>query len=51
VFSNNTVTVTLPAGVNNQSQKVWIRIVALTPTSGANNRPSTAIDDVKFTWN
>lgn len=51
VFSNNTITVNLPAGVNNQSQKVWIRIVALTPTSGSNNRPSTAIDDVKFTWN
>ena len=51
VFSNNTINVTLPAAVNNQSQKVWIRIVTLTPTTGANNRPSTAIDDVKFTWN
>lgn len=51
VFSNNPISVTFPAALNNQSQKVWIRIVALTPTSGSNNRPSTAIDDVKFTWN
>ena len=51
VFSNNAISVTFPAAVNNQSQKVWIRIVTLTATSGSNNRPSTAIDDVKFTWN
>ena len=50
-FSNNTITVTLPAAVNNQSEKVWIRIVALTPSTGGGNRASTAIDDVKFTWN
>jgi hypothetical protein len=51
VFSNTPISVTFPAAVNNQSQKVWIRVVALTPTTGSNNRPSTAIDDVKFTWN
>jgi hypothetical protein len=51
IFSSNPVSVTFPAAVNNQAQKVWIRVVALTPTTGSNNRPSTAIDDVKFTWN
>ena len=51
VFSNNAVSVTFPAAVNNQGQKVWIRVVTLTPTTGSNNRPSTAIDDVRFTWN
>ena len=51
VFSNTPISVTFPAALNNQSQKVWIRIVTLTATSGSNNRPSTAIDDVKFSWN
>lgn len=51
VFSNNLITVSLPAALSNQSQKVWIRIVALTPTTGSGNRASTAIDDVKFLWN
>jgi len=51
VFSSTPISVTFPAAVNNQSQKLWIRIVTLTATSGSNNRPSTAVDDVKFTWN
>jgi hypothetical protein len=51
VFSNNAISVTFPAALNNISQKVWIRVVALSATTGANNRPSTAIDDVVFTWN
>jgi hypothetical protein len=50
-FSNNAISVTLPAAVNNQSQKVWIRIFAKTATTGGGNRATTAIDDVKFTWN
>jgi hypothetical protein len=50
-FSNNAVSVTLPAAVNNQSQKVWIRIIAKTASTGSSNRATTAIDDVKFTWN
>ncbi|TCJ17752.1 hypothetical protein EPD60_06075 [Flaviaesturariibacter flavus] len=51
VFSNNAITVTLPAALSNQSQKVWIRIVTLAPSTGTNNRGTAAIDDVKFTWN
>jgi hypothetical protein len=51
VFSNNTINVPLPAAVSNQSQKVWIRIVTLSTSTGANNRGTAAIDDVKFTWN
>ena len=50
-FSNNAVSVTLPSNVNNQSQKVWIRIITKTATTGSSNRASTGIDDVKFTWN
>jgi hypothetical protein len=51
LFTNNAIHVTFPSAVNNQSQKLWIRIVTLTGTAGAGNRPSTAIDDVKFTFN
>jgi hypothetical protein len=51
VFSSNAISVTFPAAVNNQSQKLWIRVVTLTMSAGSSNRTSTAIDDVKFTWN
>ncbi len=51
VFSNTTVTVNFGSALNNVNQPVWIRIVALTPTTGGGNRPSTAIDDVTFSWN
>lgn len=51
VFSNTTVTVNFGSALNNINQPVWIRIVALTPTSGAGSRASTGIDDVKFSWN
>ncbi|RYY39104.1 MAG: hypothetical protein EOO08_11270 [Chitinophagaceae bacterium] len=51
VFSNNAISVTFPAPVNNQGQKLWIRIVALTPSTGSGSRGASAIDDVKFTWN
>jgi hypothetical protein len=50
-FSNNLVTVNLPSAVSNQGQKVWIRIVARTATTGGGNRATTAVDDVKFFWN
>jgi len=50
-FSNNTVNVNFPAALNNVSNKVWIRISILSATTGSGNRPSSAIDDVTFTWN
>ncbi len=50
-FANNTVTVNFGTALNNISQPIWIRIVALTGTTGGGSRPSTAVDDVKFTWN
>ena len=51
IFSNTTVTVNFGSALNNISQPIWIRVVTLTSTSGSGNRPSTAVDDVKFTWN
>lgn len=51
VFSNTTVTVNFGSALNNISGPIWIRIVALNGTTGSGSRPSTGIDDVKFTWN
>ena len=51
VFSNNTVTVNFGSALNNLSGPVYIRIVAPTPTTGSNSRPSSAIDDFTLTWN
>lgn len=50
-FGSTTVTVNFGSVLNNLNQKVWIRVVTLTGTTGSGNRPSTGIDDVKFTWN
>ncbi|RYD90081.1 MAG: hypothetical protein EOP50_16560 [Sphingobacteriales bacterium] len=50
-FASNMVTVALPAALSNQAQKVWIRVYAKSGSAGANNRPTTGIDDVKFYWN
>jgi hypothetical protein len=50
-FSSNLVTADLPPATYNQSQKLWVRIITLSPTTGNGNRPSSAIDDVKFLWN
>lgn len=50
-FTNTTVTVNFGSLLNNISQPVWIRIITLSPTTGSGNRPSTGIDDVKFSWN
>jgi trimeric autotransporter adhesin len=49
-FSNNTITATLPAAVDNQSSPVWIRIAAINATTGSGTRASTAIDDFTLTY-
>lgn len=56
VFGVTNVSCTLPAALNNQGQKVWIRIVTLTasdliPPNTSGSRPSSAIDDVQLSWN
>jgi len=50
-FASTPVTVNFGSALNNLSQKVWIRIVTISGTSGSSSRPTTAIDDVKFSWN
>lgn len=49
-FSNNTINVSFGSALNNQTGPVWIRIAALTTSTGAGNRPTSGIDDVNLTW-
>lgn len=50
-FTNNTINVNFGGALDNKNQKVWIRIVTLSATTGSGSRPSTAVDDFKITWN
>ena len=47
-YTNVTVTATLPAALENQSDNVWIRIVTLTASTGSGARPTTGIDDFQL---
>jgi hypothetical protein len=49
-FVSTPVTANFGNALDNQSGKVWIRIVTLSATTGSGSRASTAIDDVQFTW-
>lgn len=50
-FTNNTINVNFGSALNNVTDKVYIRIVTSAGTVGGGNRPTSAIDDVEFTWN
>lgn len=50
-FSSVPVTVNFGNALDNNNQKVWIRIVTLAGTTGGGSRASTAIDDLQLTWN
>jgi hypothetical protein len=50
-FGSTNVTVNFGSSLNNISQKVWIRIVALSATTGSGSRASTGLDDVSLSWN
>lgn len=49
-YSNNTINVDFGTGLDNKTGPVYIRIVALNPTTGTGNRASTGIDDYSLTW-
>lgn len=49
-FSNATINADFGGRLNNISEKIWIRIVTLSSTSGTGNRPTTAIDDFSLSW-
>lgn len=50
-FVDDSVAAILPAAVNNQSTPVWIRISALSASTGSGNRPTTAIADFGMVYN
>ena len=49
-FANNAISVNFGNALDNKSTNVWIRIAALTASTGSGNRPSTAIDDFNLSW-
>ncbi|MCX2575008.1 lamin tail domain-containing protein [Pedobacter sandarakinus] len=49
-FSNNAINVDFGAALDNNAGSVWIRIVALTPSTGSGNRASTAIDNFNLSF-
>ena len=50
-FGGTNVTVNFGSALDNLNQKVWIRIVTLSATTGAGNRPSSGLDDFQLSWN
>lgn len=49
-FTNNTVNVDFGTALDNKSEPVWIRIVALSASTGSSNRPTSAIDNFNLTF-
>ncbi|HSU50532.1 MAG TPA: choice-of-anchor J domain-containing protein [Segetibacter sp.] len=49
-FSNTTVTANFVSALDNISETIWIRIVALSSSTGSGNRPSVGIDDFQLTY-
>lgn len=50
-FVNDSVAALLPAAAYNQSTPVWIRISALSASTGSGDRPTTAIADFGMVYN
>lgn len=50
-ISNTTITCFLPASFEDISDNVWIRIIALSSTSGSGMRVTTGIDDFQLSYN
>lgn len=49
-FSSNTINVDFLNALDNNAGPIWIRIVALTASSGSGARPTTAIDNFNLTF-
>ncbi|GGG92532.1 lamin tail domain-containing protein [Pedobacter zeae] len=50
-FSNNSISVDFGTALDNNAGPVWIRLVALSATTGSGNRATTAIDNFNLTFN
>ena len=49
-FGCTPVTVNFGDALDNKSDKIWLRIVTLTATTGTGSRAATGIDDVQISW-
>ncbi len=49
-IGSNMINVDFGNALDNMNQEMWIRIVALTVTTGGGNRATTQIDDFNLTW-
>lgn len=49
-FTSNSISVDFGNTLDNNSSRIWIRIVTLAAADGTGSRASTAIDDVQFSW-
>jgi hypothetical protein len=49
-FGSIPVTINFGNALDNKSDKIWIRIVTLTATTGSGSRAATGIDDVHISW-
>ena len=49
-FTSNAVAVDFGTSLDNRPDDVWIRIVAITPSTGSGNRASSAIDDLSLSY-
>lgn len=49
-FGSNTITASFGTALDNQAGPVWIRVVALTQSTGSGSRPTSAIDDFSLSW-
>ncbi|WP_316783529.1 lamin tail domain-containing protein [Pedobacter frigiditerrae] len=50
LFTNNTINVDFGTALDNNAGPVWIRIVALSTSTGSGNRPTTGIDNFNLTF-
>ena len=50
-FGSVEISADFGSSLNNVGESIWIRIVTLSGTTGTGSRPSSAIDDLRITWN
>ncbi|MBC6989720.1 T9SS-dependent choice-of-anchor J family protein [Hymenobacter sp. BT491] len=49
-FSSTAVTADFGSQLDNVTEPVWIRVVALAASTGSGNRPTSALDDFSLAW-
>jgi hypothetical protein len=50
IFGSTPVSVNFGNALDNKSDRIWIRVVTLTATTGSGSRAATGIDNVQIAW-